>query len=235
VTILVTSRARLNVLGEHAYPVRALPFPDDGGELQGDLRTVTRRFAALRLFALYGRWIAPDFQLSRENLEAVARICRLVRGLPLAIILAATWLTVLTPGEIADRIAGDGDGVPSAAASLTGIDFLAADWEGLPARQRSMRMVCAEAWRALSPHEQVMLHALATLSGEFSQGAAHTAAGASLIDLRGLIQKSLIYRTPAGQYALPELLRQYARGLPQWVSPDAVEQLDAPRSFDLPV
>jgi hypothetical protein len=73
-----------------------------------------------------------------------------------------------------------------------------------------MRAVFEQAWCLLSRRERAMLQALAALPGDFTQDTAYAAAGTSLVDLRTLMQKSVVYRTSAGRYALPELLRRYA-------------------------
>ena len=66
----------------------------------------------------------------------VARICRLVEGMPLGIELAAAWTPVLPPAEIADEIE-------------RGLDFLSTTARDVPERHRSMRAVFDQSWRLL--------------------------------------------------------------------------------------
>jgi predicted ATPase len=47
---------------------------------------------------------APDFALDERSAVAVARICRSLDGIPLAIELAAARAHVLDPAEIAERL-----------------------------------------------------------------------------------------------------------------------------------
>ncbi|MFN8374899.1 MAG: hypothetical protein U0694_18740 [Anaerolineae bacterium] len=47
----------------------------------------------------------PGFELQTEDLQYIARICRMVEGLPLGILLAASWLEMLSPQEIAEEMA----------------------------------------------------------------------------------------------------------------------------------
>ena len=76
--------------------------------------------------------VNPAFELTKDNLDYVARICRLVQGMPLGIVLAASWLDTLTPEEIADEL-------------TQGIDILESEGNGaLPERQRSIRAMMIE-------------------------------------------------------------------------------------------
>ena len=43
-------------------------------------------------------------KLTDDNLADVVRICRLVDGMPLAILLASAWVEMLTPPEIAAEL-----------------------------------------------------------------------------------------------------------------------------------
>jgi hypothetical protein len=78
----------------------------------------------------------------------IAQVCRLVEGMPLAILLAAAWVGMLSLSEIAAQIAGE---------SEAGIDFLTADWRDMPERQRSMRAVFDRSWGLLSERERQAL------------------------------------------------------------------------------
>ena len=104
VTLIATSRTQLNVPGEHLVPVGEMAYPDQVSETWMAF-DVQDHYPALELFAQSARRVHPSFDLSTSNLEAVARICRLVQGLPLAILLSAAWTRILSPNEIADEIA----------------------------------------------------------------------------------------------------------------------------------
>ena len=99
VRVLATSREGLKVPGEQMVMVVALDVPDDDGDLDA-----IGRSDAVRLFVDRGRAVRPDFVLDAENAAAVARLCRRLDGLPLAIELAAARLGVLTPDELARRL-----------------------------------------------------------------------------------------------------------------------------------
>jgi predicted ATPase len=87
VKLMVTSRERLNLHTEQVWPVEGLGLP------AGTMNTHALP-SALQLFDERARRVQPAFSL-RENLSAVADICRAVDGIPLAIELAAGWVHVM--------------------------------------------------------------------------------------------------------------------------------------------
>jgi predicted ATPase/DNA-binding CsgD family transcriptional regulator len=191
IKIIATSRARLNVLEEQLYPVSGLNLPDSVTEIQK-----AECYSAISLFRECARRVSPEFELTADNLEFVIRICRAVQGFPLGILLATGWLEMLTPPEIAAAIERD-------------FSFLEADLSDLPERQRSMRAVFHQSWKILTEREREIFSAFSVFRGGFTAEAAHAVAGATLRDLMGLVNKSLIQRTPSGRYNLHELVRQY--------------------------
>jgi predicted ATPase len=81
VRVLATSRAPLAVEGEKLWPVPLLSIPGARPALPaGELL----RFEAVELFCDRVRTVAPFFRLNAQNSEAVAEICRLLEGMPLA-------------------------------------------------------------------------------------------------------------------------------------------------------
>jgi len=91
VRIMATSRQPLRIDGETLCPVPPLPIPPpppsyaEGSESYASVRLLRDRAVAVR----------PDFELHTDNTAAVARICRALDGMPLAIELAAVWLRTL--------------------------------------------------------------------------------------------------------------------------------------------
>ncbi|MFJ8536476.1 ATP-binding protein [Streptomyces sp. NPDC093591] len=99
VRILATSRHRLGLTEEHLLEVRPLPVPDPDGDLSGP-----EGCPALALFADRAAAVVPGFRLTAANRAAVARLCRRLDGLPLAIELAAVRMRVLDVGQLLDRL-----------------------------------------------------------------------------------------------------------------------------------
>jgi predicted ATPase len=209
VKILTTSRAKLNVQGEYLFPIAGMDFPaltpgpspENGREEPKDA-TLRRaqdvaQYSAVQLFLQGAHRAQPGFELTTDNLGHVVRICRLLQGMPLAILLATAWVRMLTPAEIAAEIG-------------QGLDFLETDLRDMPIRQRSMRAVFDHSWHLLSEREREVFQALSVFRRGFTHQAAGQVIGASLRELRALVDKSLLHRTPMGRYEVHELLQQYA-------------------------
>jgi len=190
--ILVTSRQRLNQMGETIFDLIGLDFPE--WETPAD----AQEFGAVQLFLQSAKRGRPDFELTADNLDAVTQICKLVRGMPLGIVLAASWLGVLSPDEIATEL-------------MTGFDVLETTATDLPERQRSIRAVFDYSWDHLTKDEQAVFMKLSLFRGGFTRESAERVAGATLRVLMALMNKSLIRRDNTnGRYEIHELLRQYA-------------------------
>ena len=59
---------------------------------------------AVQLFVERAQEAKPSFELTDDNLEAVAEICRRLEGIPLAIELAAARVKLMTPEQIVGRL-----------------------------------------------------------------------------------------------------------------------------------
>jgi len=190
VKILATSRERLNVQGEWLFPVDGLPFP------QSEREAGAEAYSAVQLFVQSARRSRPNFQL--DDVAAVARICKLVEGLPLAVELAASWAHHMPCDSIAAHIQHD-------------LDFLSTNLRDVPERHRSTRVLFEHSWHLLSEAEQAVLSKLSVFRGSFDADAAARIAGASLHMVSALAEKSLVRASPTGRYDLHELLRQFAQ------------------------
>jgi predicted ATPase/DNA-binding SARP family transcriptional activator len=191
VKLLVTSRERLHLQSEWLLPVRGLPFPatDQADDVEDT--------SAVQLFIQRARQVQPDFALSAAEKSCLARLCRLLEGMPLGIELAATWVRLLSCAEIVQQLERN-------------LDFLVASWPDVPGRHHSLRAVFDHSWGLLSVEAQTVLAQLSVFQGGFRLEAAQQVARASMLTLAELVDKSLLRRTPSGRYEIHELLRQYA-------------------------
>ena len=99
VSLLATSRRPLGVAGEAVVVIRPLAVPENDGDPGG-----IEESPAGRLFVERARAARPGWQLGGPEAEAVARICRRLDGLPLALELAASRLRALSAPAIAERL-----------------------------------------------------------------------------------------------------------------------------------
>lgn len=192
VKIMVTSRQRLSQPGETLYHLSGMEFTT--WKTPGDALA----YGVVQLFLQSAKRIQPEFELTQDNLNAVAHICQSVQGMPLGIVLSASWLGMLSPTEIIEELTG-------------GIDFLETDETLLPERQRSIRKVFDYSWQHMTPAEQSVFMKFSVFRGGLTREAASDVADANLKILRSLNNKSLIHRdADTGRYSIHELLRQYA-------------------------
>jgi predicted ATPase/DNA-binding SARP family transcriptional activator len=191
VKLLVTSREALNLQREWIFDVGGLAVPE------AEQAETADEYAAVALFIQRARHASPGLAFDQADWAGIARTCRLVEGMPLAIELAATWLRVLSPAEIAQEIEAS-------------LDFLSASVRDLPQRHRSMRVVFDGSWQRLSANEQQVLSQLSVFRGGFTRQAAEQVTGASLPVLSTLVNRTLLRRAAAGRYELHELVRQYS-------------------------
>ncbi len=197
VAILATSRERLNLLSESIFAVDGMAYPralaDPGDEVASDAIA----YDAVALFLRRADKVSPGFSPSAGQLHHLVDICRLVGGMPLAIELAAAWMRVLRPDEIAAEL-------------RHGLDILATDARDAPARHRDIRAVFDHSWSLLDEDERHVLMPLSVFRGGFTRDAAEQVAGATLLQLAGLVNQSFLSHDPdAGRFEFHELLRQY--------------------------
>jgi predicted ATPase/DNA-binding SARP family transcriptional activator len=228
VRIVATSRQPLRIDGETLCPVAPLPVPPPsqagGPESYASVRLLRDRAVAVR----------PEFELHPDNAGAVARICRTLDGMPLAIELAAVWLRTLTPGQLAERL-------DDRFALLTGGSRTA-----LP-RHRTLRAMVDWSWDLLEPAERVLARRLAV----FPAGATLSMAERICADeqlpsaevlpaLSGLVDKSIITVSPGSddgpgpRYRMLETVRAYGlERLTEAGEQDRIRDVFAARYLDL--
>ena len=201
-TVLATSRAPLRVRGEREYPVPPLKLPDISHT--ADVEEVSKA-AAVELFAQRACEASPAFELNRQNAAEVAKICRRLDGLPLALELAAAQARFLSPTVLLsrlDRALGTGGA------------------RDLPERQRTIRATLDWSHDLLSEAEQAMFRALSVFAGGFSLeaaeavGAAREEGACGVLGLLGrLAEQSLVAADTSAnepRFRMLEPVRQYA-------------------------
>ncbi|WP_245656072.1 BTAD domain-containing putative transcriptional regulator [Microtetraspora fusca] len=199
--ILATSREPLGITGEVLWPVEPLALPAK----EADLSEVGSS-PAVRLLRDRAGLVRKDIGSDAHTLSAMARICRALDGMPLAIELAAARLRTMTVDQLAR-------GLDDRFRLLTGGSRTA-----LP-RHKTLRAVVDWSWDLLTEAERAVLRRLSVFSGGASLEAAERVcgdeafAGEQVLDLlTALIEKSLLLADGEGtpRYRMLDTIREYA-------------------------
>jgi predicted ATPase/class 3 adenylate cyclase len=200
-SVVATSREPLRVPGEHVYRVPSLSAPardeDDPDVLLGS--------EAVRLFLDRAAHQQSGLLLDAKNAAVVARLCRRLDGIPLAIELAVARLRSLSLTDLDRRL-------DQRLRLLTSGSRTA-----LP-RQQTQALI-DWSYDLLSPLEQELLDRLSVFAGGFDLEAAdavvrsRTHSSLGILDRLGaLVDKSLVEteRSATLRYRLLESVRHYA-------------------------
>jgi predicted ATPase/DNA-binding SARP family transcriptional activator/DNA-binding CsgD family transcriptional regulator len=204
--ILATSREPLGIAGEVVWQVVPLSLPDMDrpASVEGLMR-----YEALRLFVDRARLRLPDFELTQQNAGAVARVCRKLGGIPLAIELATARMGVLAVEQVAQRLE-------------VSLDVLKGASRTTAARQRTLRATLDWSHDLLSEAERALFRRLSVFAGGWTLEAAEAVCSGGgveekdVLDLLGaLVDKSLVVAgaTSSGalRYGMLEPIHQYAQ------------------------
>jgi len=200
VKVLVTSRARLNMQAEYLFSIKGMALPASIAPHTPEATHELLGYDGLELFVTGARRVQPDFQLVPDNASDVVRVCRLVAGLPLAILMAAAAVERVAPADLAARLSDEME---------RGLDLLASGWQDVPERQRSMAAVFEHSWQLLTARQRQVLMGLSVFRGGFGAGAAQQVTGALESELEPLTRMSLLTCTPQCRYDMHELERQF--------------------------
>jgi predicted ATPase/DNA-binding SARP family transcriptional activator len=200
VRILATSREPLGLTGETLCPVPSLPLPPPDAD-----PVEAAASPAVRLFADRTAAVRPGFTIDEQTAGPVARICRALDGIPLAIELAAARARSLTIDQVADRL--------DDRFALLSVGNRAA----LPQHQ-TLRAIVDWSWELLGDAERTVLRRLSVFSGGATpEGAERVcslggAPGAIIDVIASLVDKSLVVAEGQREvrYRLLETMRAYA-------------------------
>lgn len=201
VKLLVTSRKRLNFYDEIVFDLSGLDVPTEG-------IFAPQEYSAVALFSQSARRVRRDLSLTEPENQTVAKICRMVAGIPLAIELASAWMRVYSVEQILEQVATD-------------MDFLSSPYQDLSVGHRSLRAVFEYSWALLSLEEQTAFAQLSIFRGGFTLEAAEALIqqsnrinrpqdGRAEVLIAELVDKSLIQRQPDGRYDIHPILLGYA-------------------------
>ena len=200
VKLLATSRQPLHVRWEHRYNLLPLALPDAMARF--DHNTLARH-PATALFLERARAVETRFSMDERNTSTVVEICRRLDGLPLAIELAAAWVSALGLDAILSRLSDHQD-LP-----LSGP-------RDVPERQRTLFNAIAWSYDLLNEAERSVFRALGAFAGEIPLEAIEEVCEGLRVDvltpLAGLVDKNLLLRVGDGEtrFRMLETIRGFA-------------------------
>ena len=188
--VLTTSRAVLRLHGEWDHPVPPLTQAD-----------------AVRLFGDRALDARAGVALSPSDDAAIAKICRRLDGLPLAIELAAARSRLLPPAALLRRLGNR-------------LDMLTGGPTDLPARQQTLRGTIDWSYDLLEPSEQLLFARLSIFAGGWTLEAAEEVCGGDGVDdvlgiMSILLEHSLINVSEgtgdSPRFRMLQVMAEYAR------------------------
>ncbi|MCG5217110.1 NB-ARC domain-containing protein [Streptosporangium soli] len=190
VHVLATSRQPLRDPAEQLFRVDPLPVPEPGVAAPGD-------YCAVRLFLARARALVPGLDPDRE---AVARLCRLLDGIPLAIELAARRVRSLSVEQIGDRLDDR-------------FALLAGGNRSPLRRHQTLRTAIGWSHELCTAEERLLWARLTVFAGSFDVTTAQAVCGDDrLLDVRGaldrLVDKSIVI-VKGDRYQMLDMVREY--------------------------
>jgi predicted ATPase/DNA-binding XRE family transcriptional regulator len=199
--VLATSREALHLRWERILLVDPLAMPNLEHLPEP---TALAQVPAVALFIERTRRLRSGFELTAANIEAVAEICVMLDGLPLAIQLAAARGRLLSPQELLGRLQAR-------------LDFLRGSSRDRAERHRSLRETLDWSYELLDRSQQMMFRRLGVFVGGFSSEAACTVSnidGVPCLDtLEALVDKSLLrvdFVEDRPRFRMLDTIRDYA-------------------------
>jgi predicted ATPase/DNA-binding XRE family transcriptional regulator len=198
--IIATSRERLSLSGECVLRVNGLSVPEHVESLTPD---EAMAHAAVRLFTERARQNDYTFEVTTELAPAVARMCKRLDGIPLAIELAAARLSMLGMAGLDAQLS----------MALTSIE---SGFRDTPVRHQTLAATIEWSYRLLSEPERAVLRRLSVFAGGCSLDAAQTVCQTLDVDglalagiLHSLYEKSLVDRN-SGRFTLLQSIGEFS-------------------------
>ena len=188
--LLVTSSSTPALTTSVAFPLEGLKTP-------ATVSAAAFNNESVRLFAERAARVSAQFDLEK-HLPQVVAICQAVKGMPLAIELAAGSLGRLMVDEILRALTSD-------------LHLLDSTRRDLPRRQRTLHAVFDYTWERLDAREQAALAQISVFRGGFTRQAAEAVLNETASALYNLQHHALLGRDERGRFSMHPLLRQLAR------------------------
>jgi predicted ATPase/DNA-binding SARP family transcriptional activator len=199
--ILATSREPLGITGEALWLVEPLALPD-GNAGPGEIESSP----AVQLLRDRASAVRKDLAVDARTLPTMARVCRALDGMPLAIELAAARLRTMSIDQLASRLDDRFRLLTSGSRTA------------LP-RHKTLRAVVDWSWELLTDDERMVLRRLSVFSGGASLEAAERVCAGGAVEreqvldlLTALAEKSLLVAEgdSAPRYRMTGTIKEYA-------------------------
>lgn len=202
--IISTSRESFNIQGETLYRIPPLSMPEN---IKKESFESLIEYESVKLFLDRAVSVNPKFTLTKENIYAVAELCKKLDGIPLAIELASKRVNVLPVEKILERLddrfkllnSGNSTALP---------------------RQKTLRALIDWSYDMLNPSEQILLQRLSIFMGGWTLETSEEICSDETIDqyeildlMESLLNKSLIYFNEVGgkgRFGILESIKYYA-------------------------
>jgi predicted ATPase/DNA-binding SARP family transcriptional activator len=196
------------VLSPGPSPSPGTPVPSPASAEAGAGPATITRYASVQLLAQRARAVCPGFEVSDGNAAAVARICRALDGMPLAIELAAARFRAMSPEQIAARL-------DDRFRLLTGGSRTA-----MP-RHQTLAAVVGWSWDLLDDAERALWRRLSVFAGGATLAAARRVCAGGLVAadqvpdlLAALVDKSILtvrHDQDGPRYRMLDIIRAYGQ------------------------
>ena len=194
--VLVTSREVLHVRGEQEFFVSPLSLPNLTNVSKSDILSQS---SAVALFVQRAQSVLPTFQLTPQNMRAIAEICIRLDGLPLAIELAAARIKLLPPPALLARLSQQ----------FQVLQMLAGGLRTFPERHQTLRSALKWSYDLLNDTERRLFRRLAVFGGGWTLDAVETVCSIDrekdgtpfpvFDSVASLLDKSLLLRSEQGE------------------------------------
>ncbi|MCC6447012.1 MAG: winged helix-turn-helix domain-containing protein [Armatimonadetes bacterium] len=202
-TVLVTSRQRLNLPEERVFPVSPLPVPTEDAFPAGESLN-----PCVKLFLDRAQRARPDFQITPGNAAAVFAMCRKLEGIPLALELAAARMRALSPRQMLEKLSDR-------------FHLLTGGGRSASYRQQTLKATIDWSYDLLAEPKRLLLRRLAVFRGGWTLAAAESVCEGSGLECRdapelltALIDRSLVEAEEHSgelRYRMLEMIREYAQ------------------------
>lgn len=183
IKILTTTREALHIQGEHIYHVPSMSLPDP--VIDRDIAAISN-YEAVKLFQERAIAVNQNFRITNDNALTIAKLCRELDGIPLAIELAASRTGVLPVEKILERLSDR-------------FKLLTGGKRTSLQRQQTLKALIDWSYDLLSENEKILFRRVSAFNGGWTIEAAESVCSSEPLDeyevidlLSSLYDKSLL-------------------------------------------